>query len=54
MDENNKRGEWLMGSIVAVHPSHDGVVRKATVKTANSVLIRPTVKLCYISGQRPE
>ncbi|XP_045023683.1 uncharacterized protein LOC123468090 [Daphnia magna] len=54
MDENNKRGEWLMGSIVAVHPSHDGVVRKATVKTANSVLIRPTVKLCYISGQRLE
>lgn len=54
MDENNKREELLMGLIVTVHPSQDEVVRKATVKTAKSELIRPTVKLCYISGQRPE
>jgi hypothetical protein len=54
MDENNKREELLMGLIVTVHPSQDGVVRKAKVKTAKSELIRPTVKLCYISGQRPE
>jgi hypothetical protein len=43
-----------MGSIVAVHPSDDRVVHKVTVKTAHSVLIRPTAKLCYISDQRPE
>jgi len=54
MEENNKRGEWFMGSIVTVHPSHDGVVRKATVKTTRSVLIRPIVKLCNISCQRSE
>jgi hypothetical protein len=52
MDENLKRGEWLTGSIIAVHPGDDGVIRKATVQTARSTLLRPAVKLCFISGDR--
>ncbi|KAI9549120.1 hypothetical protein GHT06_007526 [Daphnia sinensis] len=52
MDENLKRGEWLTGSITAVHPGDDGVIRKATVQTARSTLLRPAVKLCFISGDR--
>ena len=52
MDENLKRGEWLTGSIIAVHPGDDGVIRKATVQTARSTLLRPAVKFCFISGDR--
>ena len=50
MDENTKRGEWLTGFVISTHPSSDGVVRKATVQTARSALIRPVVKLCFIAG----
>ncbi|XP_045023699.1 uncharacterized protein LOC116925000 [Daphnia magna] len=54
MDENTRRGEWLTGQITKVFPSSDNVIRKAAVKTARSVLIRPVLKLCYISGPRPQ
>jgi hypothetical protein len=52
MDENSRRGDWLIGSVTKVFPGSDGVVRAATVKTERSELTRPVVKLCFISGSR--
>jgi hypothetical protein len=52
MDENSRRGDWLIGSVTKVLPGSDGVVRAATVKTERSELTRPVVKLCFISGSR--
>lgn len=37
---------WRLGRITQLHPGLDGVVRVATVQTANGLLKRPTVKLC--------
>jgi transposase InsO family protein len=54
MNENTRRGEWLAGQITKVFPSSDNVIRKAAVKTARSELIRPVLKLCYISGPRTQ
>ena len=39
MDENLKRGEWLTGSIIAVHPGDDGVIRKTTVQHFSALLL---------------
>ena len=52
MDENSRRGDWLIGSVTKVLPGSDGVVRAATVKTERSGITRPVVKLCFISGSR--
>lgn len=38
--------KWNLGRIIQVHPGKDGVVRVATVKTAQGTLKRPLVKLC--------
>ena len=36
---------WLLGRVTDVHPGSDGLVRVATVKTANSQYKRPLAKL---------
>lgn len=36
---------WQLGRVIAVHPGADQVVRVVTVKTADSVLKRPVIKL---------
>ena len=36
---------WLLGRVTNVHPGSDGLVRLATVKTANSQYERPLAKL---------
>lgn len=47
--------KWLLGRIEAIHPGTDGLVRVATVRTQNSTLKRPVVKLCPLPWpQLPE
>jgi hypothetical protein len=36
---------WLMGRIMDIHPGKDQLVRVATVRTRNGLIIRPVVKL---------
>lgn len=38
--------KWSLARIVDTHPGSDGVVRVATVRTANGTFKRPLVKLC--------
>ena len=45
MDENTSPGHWLKARVQAVYPGNDEHVRAATIKTANSELQRPVVKL---------
>lgn len=40
---------WKLGRVTKVHPGSDGVIRVATVRTANGAeMKRPTVKLCVL------
>jgi len=48
-DEGMPPTRWKLGRIIKVHPGSDGVIRVATVRTANgSEMKRPTVKLCVL------
>lgn len=49
MDENTRRGQWLTGTVSKLFPGDDGRIRRVSVKTATSELIRPVVKLCLFS-----
>nr|XP_033323534.1 uncharacterized protein LOC117218909 [Megalopta genalis] len=42
---------WPLGRIMEIHPGHDGVVRVATVKTANGLYKRSVKKLCPLPTQ---
>ncbi|XP_026471439.1 uncharacterized protein LOC113375709 [Ctenocephalides felis] len=42
---------WGLGRVKEVFPSPDGVVRVALVKTGNTLIKRPVVKLCPLSIQ---
>ena len=44
-DDNLSRNEWLIGRIIEILPSKDGLVRNVVVKTATSRLRRPVQKL---------
>ena len=46
IDPNTPRGKWPLGHVTQVHPGLDGILRSATIKTENSELERPVVKLC--------
>ena len=45
IDANNPRGKWPLGLVTRVYPGVDGIVRSVTVRTKNSELDRPVVKL---------
>ena len=49
IDENSRRGEWPVGTIVKVYPDSEGIVRHVTVKTESNEYNRPVTKLCLIS-----
>jgi hypothetical protein len=49
IDDSVKRGEWKRGVIIATHPSKDGRIRTATVKTSSSTFVRPVAKLAVIN-----
>ena len=44
------RSHWMLGRIVEAMPGDDGIVRRAKVKTKNSVITRPVTKLCLLEG----
>jgi len=46
MDNNTPPLSWKMGVITILYPGSDGVVRVATIKTANSMFKRALTKLC--------
>jgi hypothetical protein len=49
IDENTRRGEWPVGTVVKVYPDGEGIVRHVTVKTESNEYKRPVTKLCLIS-----
>lgn len=44
-EENLPPSRWIMGRIIDVFPGKDGIIRVVKVKTTQSELIRPVVKL---------
>lgn len=53
MDNNTPPLSWKMGMITMLHPGNDGVVRVATIKTANSIFKRSLTKLCPLPVSSP-
>lgn len=53
-DENLPTTKWALCCVINVLPGDDGLVRVVTVKTANSTLKRPIVKLCVLPKNDPE
>lgn len=51
MTDNLPPLSWPLGVIDKVHPSKDGVIRVASVKTSKGVYLRPVVKLCPLPSQ---
>jgi hypothetical protein len=53
IDENSRRGEWPVGTIVKVYreteTDSEGIVRHVTVKTESNEYNRPVTNLCLIS-----
>lgn len=47
-EDNLPPTKWKLGRITATHAGADGLVRKATLKTATGELTRPIIKLCII------
>ncbi|XP_076383571.1 uncharacterized protein LOC143260874 [Megalopta genalis] len=50
-DETLPAMRWPLGRVMEIHPGHDGVVRVATIKTANGVYKRSVKKLCPLPTQ---
>ena len=46
--DNVKRQEWIMGVVIEVFPSVDGVARSVRLRTSNGVLRRPVQRLCAL------
>ena len=42
---------WLLGRVIKVHNGLDNLIRVVTLKTQNSILDRPIVKLCPLPLQ---
>ena len=49
LDENNRRGLWIVATVTKLFHGDGGVVRKVLVKTPKSEFVRPIVKQCLIS-----
>lgn len=47
-DENLSPARWLLGRIIKLIPSKDGLVRSVVVKTTKNVLTRAVQKLCLL------
>ena len=43
-----QRGRWPLGSVLAVHPGKDGLVRAATIRAASGTYTRPVTKLTLL------
>ena len=51
-DKNLPCSQWVLGRIKEVHPGEDGVVRAATIKTANGDIKRAARALCPLPIER--
>ncbi len=49
LDDNTRRGLWVVATVTKLFHGDGGVVRKNLVKTSKSEFVRPIVKLCLIS-----
>lgn len=47
-DENLPPAKWLLGKIVKLLPSKDGIVRAVKIRTPTNHLVRPIQKLCIL------
>ena len=54
VDPATRRGEWPIGRVLESHVGPDGVVRSASIQTANGITVRPTVKLCLLESEPSE
>lgn len=52
IDENLPPGKWIMGRVLEIHPSPDGLIRLVKLKTPDSILQRPIAKLCKFPPAR--
>ena len=50
LEENLPRNKWSLGRVTEVFVGRDSRVRSAKVKTSNTELHRPVVKLCLLDG----
>ncbi|XP_050394219.1 uncharacterized protein LOC126812082 [Patella vulgata] len=49
-EDNVPKNQWLLGRVTDVFPGNDNLVRNVEVKTKNSVLKRPILKLCLLEA----
>lgn len=47
-EDNLPPSRWLMGRVLAKHPGTDNITRVITIKVKNSVIKRPTSKVCVL------
>ena len=52
IEDNVKQSQYRIARIVKIYPGNDGVVRSALLKTLDSTLKRPVVKLVPIFIER--
>ncbi|XP_011859788.1 PREDICTED: uncharacterized protein LOC105557211 [Vollenhovia emeryi] len=45
-DERYPPSKWPLARVIEVHPGQDALIRVATIRTSNTTLKRPIVKLC--------
>ena len=48
IDSKNARGTWPLGLVTKVCPGSDGTVRSVFIRTGNTELQRPVIKLCLL------
>lgn len=53
IDDSMPLTKWRMARVLNIHPSADGLVRLATVKTSSSTMQRPIAKLCRLPSGIP-
>ena len=49
LDENTRRGQWIIGTVSKLLLCDGGIVRRVSVRIDKSELILPVIKLCLIS-----
>ena len=48
VEDDLPRGQWLWGVVSNTKMNKDGIVRKASVKTRQGIIVRPITKLCLL------
>ena len=50
LDKRSTRGDWPQGRVIEIFSSINGLVRSASVRTRETLLARPVIKLCLLEG----